>query len=457
MVKRFLCCLGIFLSCMGLTFAGKLAANATTEEIPPTEEEIIAEYESGYAISATSHFKDNNLYSLLLKDVREELKEKYDIDYIGDTLYSEMFKNFEEIIIDDNIITTLEGLQYIKFDNLKTLKITNNKITSISASTFENMPVIETVDFTSNEISSVDFGTVPTLKNIGLANNKLSSIDLEDLGAFTVNLNVAQNNISSMTDIKLPNRVTSVSLNIINNYISEIDDAYFASSKFKMSVGIQSLNSEDKINLDTSTTLRFYKLNIPGLTLKVFKFNGLVREETPYHVFSDANITEGEFYEEKKFEIGEYAFEYYLGDSPAYVKGDIDKCFYATKTEMEIIPTTTTAKFEYKGEVTDTFDKKVTGKVKVTLYSSDGGKIMYKVNNGDWQEGDVVMCDKGGNYTIYSKVVVGDVESKENIILVRTSQNVLIPDIVMLVLILLFTFGLFMIVVPYVSKKFFRK
>ena len=86
MVKRFLCCLGIFLSCMGLTFAGKLAANATTEEIPPTEEEIIAEYESGYAISATSHFKDNNLYSLLLKDVREELTEKYDIDYIGDTL-----------------------------------------------------------------------------------------------------------------------------------------------------------------------------------------------------------------------------------------------------------------------------------------------------------------------------------------------------------------------------------
>ena len=64
MVKRFLCCLGIFLSCIGLTFAGKLAANATTEEIPPTEEEIIAEYKKqqeeltrmiSYAISGSNY------------------------------------------------------------------------------------------------------------------------------------------------------------------------------------------------------------------------------------------------------------------------------------------------------------------------------------------------------------------------------------------------------------------
>ena len=38
-----------------------------------------------------------------------------------------------------------------------------------------------------------------------------------------------------------------------------------------------------------------------------------------------------------------------------------------------------------------------------------------------------------------------------------TDENVIIPDIVMLVLVLLFALALFMIVIPLVSKKFFRK
>ena len=67
------------------------------------------------------------------------------------------------------------------------------------------------------------------------------------------------------------------------------------------------------------------------------------------------------------------------------------------------------------------------------------------------------MCDKGGNYTVYTKVVVDGVESEVKSFLIRTSQNVIIPDIVMLVLLLLFMFGLFFVLVPFISKKFFKK
>lgn len=459
MFRKWLLCICICLSCLALTLNGGIAVSATEEgvEAPPPEpttEEIIEEYESGYEISASSHINDNNLYSYLLKLVREDMKAKYDIVYEGTVIYSEMFKDFTEIVIDDNLITTLKGLDLIKFDNLKTLKITNNKLTEITEDVFENMPVIETLDFTSNDITSVNFGQIPTLKSLTLNNNKLTHLDLTELGSSSITLNLAQNKFSDMLNIKFPERITQMTLNIINNNITNISDDYFAMDKLKMCVGIQNINDGNGIDANTTTPIRYYKTNIPGLSLKVFKFNGVLNELV--YTFEDSNITGNAFYEEKTFGIGNYSFEYYFGETPAYVKDDPELSYYKTG-DMNIKPSPCTIQYEFKGKTYYTFDKKVTGKVKVMLSSVDNGEIMYKVNGGEWQKGSTIMCDKGGNYSIYTKVVIDGVESEENVVLVRTSQNVLIPDIVMLVLVLLFTFGLFMIVVPYISKKFFKK
>lgn len=456
MLKKILMCFVLCLSCMALTLGGGMSISATEEEpvIDPVQEEIIATYESGYQISPSSHMEDNNLYSILLKRASEDIKTKHNIDYTFDTIYSDMFKGFTEIVITDNIINSLNGLELIKFDNLKTLKITNNKLVSIEEEIFEYMPVLENVDFSSNLLTSVSFGEIPTLKSVILNNNKLSDLDLIDLGVSSLNLSVAQNEFSSVSAIVFPERISEISLNVINNDISYISDSYFITEKFKLSVGVQGINNDNEISLNTVTPLRYYKTNNPALTLEVYKYNGIVSEHC--YTFKDSDIPDGGYYIDKAFPIGEYYFEYHIDGNPAYVKNDPNYAFYKCG-EMNIKPTVCDVKYEFKGKEYYTFDEKVTGKVKVILSSIDNGTIMYKVNSGNWQTGNTVMCDQGGNYTIYTKVVIDGVESEEKVILVRTSQNVLIPDFVMLVLILLFTLGLFLIVVPYVSKKFFKK
>ena len=53
--------------------------------------------------------------------------------------------------------------------------------------------------------------------------------------------------------------------------------------------------------------------------------------------------------------------------------------------------------------------------VKVFLSSVEGSKITYKVNSGEWIECEgnycEITCDEGGNYTIYSKVIIDGMES----------------------------------------------
>lgn len=467
MFKKILLTLCICLSCFSLSY-GVMSISASDDVVDdpvvttPTEEEIISQYESGYVISVSSHMPDTNLYSLLLRWVKNDIKEKYDIDYTGDVIYSNMFKTCTEISIDKNIIDTLQGLELIEFDSLQTLKITNNKLTEINEEVFENMPVLKTIDFSSNIITSVDFGKIPSLENLYLSNNLLTSIDLTDLGVSTLNLNIAQNNFTQMLDIKFPERVSTINLNIINNKIAEIDEEYFSNDDgVQLSIGAQGLNLEGKLILNTTTPVRYYRTYVENfytenLVLNVYKFNGKTLDPNPVFTFKDEDIESGKAYMEKSFGIGEYAFEYAINSAPAYNEDDPKYAYYKTG-EMKVIPTPCDIKYEFKGEITDTFDKKVTGKVKVHLSSVDNGTIMYKVNSGDWQTGDTVTCDQGGNYTIYTKVVIDGVESEEKVVLVRTSQNVLIPDIVMLVLVLLFTFVLFMFVVPFVSKKFFKK
>ena len=56
-----------------------------------------------------------------------------------------------------------------------------------------------------------------------------------------------------------------------------------------------------------------------------------------------------------------------------------------------------------------------------------------------------------------TKTVVNGVESKEDSIWVRTSLNLYIPDALMFVLILLLALVLFVVVLPIISKKYFKK
>lgn len=129
-------------------------------------------------------------------------------------------------------------------------------------------------------------------------------------------------------------------------------------------------------------------------------------------------------------------------------------------------PTEVSYKFEHKGKTYDSIGK-VTGTVKVLLSSVDidngvDGVIEYSVNGGDWVRGNTIECSKGGTFSIRVRVQVGDYEnnkgalSDESTIMVKTSLNSVMPDFVMFFIVLFCALILFVVIVPLVSKKFFR-
>lgn len=424
--------------------------------IAEIEEQIYVDLKKGgYELDNTSDITDKNLYSALLQIAKQYIKDTYyGYIYSDSTLWTTMLKNVENVTIENMDIEDLSGIEKIRFDNLKSLTITGNKFATVPSTFFDRMGNLEQLNLSNNNISSIEFPSHMALNKINLSSNKLSKVNFSQLKNLNLDINVANNRFTSITDIGFSTRLNHLNLNIINNNITDITDEYLDNSKINLSVGLQGLVPvKDNTTITTSEKLRFYKFNNPDIYIKFYKV-GIISDTYTGVSCMDSSITDGD-YIEFGFEVGEYYAEYYDNIGQIYESGDSEKGIYKTY-HFNVIPGDVVFKYEFKGKTYDTFDKKVTGKVKVYLSCEDGGEIYYKLGNSEWTKGTEINCDKGGDYSIVAKVVKDGVESNEKTVLVRTSLNVIIPDIVMLILILLFTLTLFLLVVPYVSKKWFR-
>ena len=427
------------------------------EEISALRERIDNEVKVGYPVNSSSEITDTRLYSALLKIVKDRIYEKYNYNYSDfDTLYSKTFASdelaFESIEIRDWDITSLSGLEMLYFTNLKSLTLVGNDLGALKDDLFNRMPVLETINLSCNKITKINFAYAPNAKKINLSSNSLTSVDLTYLTNANLDINLANNQFSSITNISLPTRVESIKLNIVANNITDLTDEYLNYDKLTLNVGVQGVFGTSTQSIDTSQTLDFYKLNLGGVYIKIFK-SGI--GDTLIKEIRDEDISSNKL--SQKFSVGEYYIEYYNSDGTlCYKQNDDVSGFYKT-SNFKVIPTACTAKFEFKGKIYDSFPNKVTGKVKVMLSCEEGGVIYYKFGDNDWIQGNEIMCDKGGYYGITTKVVIDGIESEEKSFLVKTSLNTVIPDILMFVLILIFALALFLIVVPLVSKKWFRK
>jgi hypothetical protein len=221
-----------------------------------------------------------------------------------------------------------------------------------------------------------------------------------------------------------------------------------------LQIGIQGFKGEKVVSKDTKVNFVMFKSGISGLVVEVFDSNN---DELPIASISDSDI-EGNS-KQLQLGVGEYYYVYSLNGqriTKVNSRNDITK-LYLESRDFNIIPQKATYTFTHKGKTYDTLSK-VTGKVTVNLSTAEeGAKIFYKVNSGDWVEGNIVECNDGGNYTIKVKTVINGYESVEQNIWVRTSLNLYIPDALMLVLVVLLTLVLFLVVLPIVSKKYFKK
>lgn len=404
----------------------------------------------GIEITMGDEFDDNHLYSALLQIIKDYIRVNYNYNYNQSVIYNTMFKYITEINIDDMEIESLNGLGTIRFNSLTSLNVTTNSIKKVESSIFTYMPVLENLNLSNNTIESVDFTKANGLKNINLSTNKLSSIDLTMLGSRDININIANNLFDKMTDIKIPTRLDSIHINLINNNITEISDDYFQFEKMTLNLGLQGLKSENKTKIDTSTNIRVFKTNIDNLSVNIYKVNAL--EDVLIKTIADTDIIDN--FLEFKLGAGNYYYEYSLSEESSSSQV-LDKYYKSYK--FTIKPSPCTVKYEFKGKIYDTFDKKVTGKVKVLLSCEDGGEIYYTTNDQDWIKGTEVSFDKGGNHSVRVKVVLDGEESDITSVFIMTSLNTIIPDGVMLALLLFFALTLFFVVVPLVSRKWFRK
>ena len=413
----------------------------------------------GFAVSATV-IRDEYLYSALLDVYSDYYESVNGQPYGGSTIYSDMFKNFTTINLDKKNISTLDGLEKLEFDSLQSLSVNSNAITEFKGSYFENTEdwTFTSLSLADNEIKSIDLTGLVGLTNVDLSSNKLSAVDFTviegKVAGSTFTINLANNQFKSLSDVKLPTkRISHYNINIINNNIVDIPNGYFT-EQYTLNIGVQGFNYTDKKQAtDTAKNFVIYKTNVENLSIKIFKTDGDVDELV--ETVSDADITEGN-YIRLGLKVGQYRFVYQLNGEDAYSKEYTNK-YYLKQLEFSVVPQNLKCIYVHKNKEYTELGK-VTGKVTVKLSSNDeGAKIFYQVNNGDWIEGTEVLCGDGGNYTIKVKAVVDGVESLEQSIWVRTSLNLYIPDALMFALVVMLALVLFLVVLPIVSKKYFKK
>lgn len=420
-------------------------------ETPPTVPETTFE---GNEVALTLLF-DSNLYGALL-----DLYKSTDPNYHGDTLYSDMFKDFTEINVDKCNISTLRGLEKFEFDSLETFSANSNEISEFDKEWFVNTEkdIFKSLSLAGNKIKGVDLSYCTGLRYLDLSSNELQRLDVSFIegrsSSTQFELNVANNKIKGMKYILLPEKkIGHITLNIINNNIAEISNEYFT-DKYTLKIGVQGAVSKatDTVTFDTKYNLRLYKTYIEGLGYIVNRIDG--EEDVKVFELWDAQIEND--YVPYELGVGEYEVIYtFDGVTSAYERHNHTRAFLKSM-EFDIVPQKASYIFIHKGQEYKEIGK-VTGAVTVKLSAEEGAKIFYQVDGGEWIEGNEVVCDQGGSYAINVKTMIAGVESEVETIWVRTSLNRYIPDILMLVLLVLLSLVLFLVVLPYVSRKYFKK
>jgi len=406
----------------------------------------------GFQVS-DSVMTDRYLYSALLA-----LYRRVDSSYTGSVIYSDMFKNFETINLDDKNITSLAGFEKLELDNLISFSANSNEISEFDKSFLR---YIDEDKFTSlslagNELYEIDLSDFENLTYVDLSSNQLDYINFGAIEGKTlgtrVNFNVANNELDSISDIVLPSkRIGHIELNIFNNNITDLTESYFTDF-YTMHIGIQGFATDTVAKVDTANNLKIYPFNIDGLSVKIYKTDGAADELVA--TITDADITEN--YLKMNLAVGEYEYVYYLNNEKIDPRYDYKKMYFVSN-EVNVIPQKAKYLFTFKGKNYEEIGK-VTGKVSVTLSSvEEGATIHYQVNGGEWIEGTVVECDKGGSYSIKVKTIINGVESDIENIWVRTSLNLYVSDWLMLILLLFLSLVLFLVVIPIISKKYFKR
>lgn len=407
----------------------------------------------------------NNYYGLT--DLRHETETTSDDP--ATQLYVEMFKDFTEISLTHTnaLIKSVKGLKVLNLENLKVLNLGQNQISEIDVEDLKNLNSLEELILYDNELTTL---TIPSglthLRVVNLNKNKLTSFDASLINSGEVYLSF--NRIASIQDVKLPRIIYSTNLyvELFNNNITDADTTYLAGltneAKIKLELGLQGYGLNYKANEQNVATpvickankLKFYNsLKYPNLKANIYSNadNALVKGIVNN---TESNITE------ISLEVGEYRVEFVDATSgnSLYDYTDEFNCAFKTHNAFKIVPTSPVVKFVIKGTEYDNYGKfSGTGKL-VATNQDEVGEIYYSISGSEWIKGNEVTLNRGGQYNVEFKCVVGDIssdsayESAPVIKMVTQSLNPYIPDVVSLIILIALALVLFFVVLPLLVK-----
>ena len=411
---------------------------------------------------------DTELYQGLQIAFEKLYKDQFGATCNVTGVYSDMFTLVDIDILDlSNLgIDSLNGIHRLNFGNINGINLANNSISSITNEQFTTTYTkIKHLNLSNNEISEIAIDNLTNLTHLNLSNNELTTVDLSKLniGTATLDLNLAYNNFTTTDDIKLPkaeNKYAHININLMSNYIGEPTKDYKENTRLSFTLGFQfkatpviDTTVDNRVIIEHTDTIYYYKTNVPNLELRLYSITKDIdgaNIETHFKTIKESEMTSD--IETFTLTCGEYRYKYFIGNEEAYTlengrrhyRSDVFHC----------LPNSPEYYFEHNGKTYESISK-VTGFVTVHLkdYVSDENiTLYYKVNSGDWQEGNAVTVSSGKD-TIYVKAVTDNgFESFVVAIDVHTSLNPYVPDFVMLIFVIFLMIALVFVGVPLLGK-----
>ena len=426
-----------------------------------------------------------------------------------------MFVDFVELNLSNQYIESLININLFYFDNLETLDLSNNSIQNVNSLYFSNMPklknlylqdqkedVLSTVDLSSSpgtslevydlssiEVLNISGNSVTTLKLdalnkldgenlVGLNclianNNNIEEIDLSTVlasngdGLTYINLN--SNSFSDGRKIIFPRENNISSTNYVVLLLDNNIDSIATNDSISLFLGVQGLSEEFK-SFSTSGSVLYGKINFENSVLRVEKVKITDGEkevisvsfikESDLDEFSNLiellGVGEFELTQGVSSSADEISDETFTPISYVYLNGDEYSEGSALKTyKIKIIPNKPIVTLQYnKKEYSLSEFPKINSPAVLKFSSTDEGAEIYfkRGNSSEWVKLDEYKVTKGGMNFFSVKSVLNGYESEVQYVNVSGSNNLYIPDVVLLLIILLVAGGMFLVALPLIAK-----
>lgn len=437
----------------GFTCKTSYAEDSFDEELPVVTETT--------ELTLLEHFSDEDLYldlRLIAQHIKTALGKEYDgkliagdfasvkvldltrnrtsVTFAGPTgdITINFYDNTSEDIIPNirGYYAKLDGIECLKgCTSLTTLIVDGHKLETVDSYIFAEFQNLTTVSVQNNLLTSINFPTSSKICEVKLAGNKLEEIDLSCLTkksiAFPYAVAHLENNLfTDIAKITMPNSVvTEMYVYLTNNYLTDVTAANVVTYNetfegHNVSLLVQGIKTKSNTLRFTNNT--YIRVN-QDLITDGFEADHKLTAKAFYRADSSLAVDGVETLAAESDETGRLILPTgrlvirYYNDGVEYADTFIAQ-------NVDVYPDMPTMKVEIDGKIQDTNPSAVKGTFKVVAMAPEGSKVEIRFANGSYAEGNYITVKESGEYIIYAKVTVDGLTSEEAYLVIKNTSTV---------------------------------